>query len=293
MFDAPFTTIRWDQVTAGPVRRPDNFSKHAKGSIHDNATAQKLGFEGGTVAGNIHFEQFSPLMAELFGRTWFQSGNLSLYFLNPTTDGEPVQAFARDPIPRPEGGLRAEVWMEDAQGRRVCEGTAASGPPDLDSALRQRLKTVRAPDDLRILRASSVGDGCRDVPARLALSRNDNRLEFITEPLPEYVDAAVWGERVAPPAIAIDAMREVEKPLFKPDADFVGMFGAIEVQWLDGPVFMEHDYLADGEILALSESPKTEVAWFESTLKDAKDGRDVSRMILMTRLLKGSSTLWT
>ncbi|WP_310542889.1 hypothetical protein [Phenylobacterium sp.] len=293
MSEVPFTTSRQAGVTAGPVRRPDNFSKHAKGSIHDNATAQRLGFKGGTVAGNIHFEQFPPLMAELFGRTWFQTGNLSLYFLTPTTDGEPVQVFARDPVVRPEGGLRAEVWMEDAEGRRVCEGTAASGPPDLGSALRQRLRDVRPPEDLRILQASKVGDACRDISARLELSRNDNRLEFITEALPEYLDASVWGERVAPPAIAIDAMREVETPLFRPQAGFVGMFGAIEVQWLDGPVFMERDYLADGTILALSESPKTEVAWYESTLRDAKDGREVSRMILMTRVLKGSSPLWT
>nr|QQZ51643.1 hypothetical protein JKL49_12120 [Phenylobacterium glaciei] len=81
---------------------------------------------------------------------------------------------------------------------------------------------------------------------------------------------------MAAPAIAIDAMREVETPLFKPDEAFVGMFSAIEVQWLDGPVFMEHDYLADGRLLALSESPKTEVAWFESTLRDAEGGREVS-----------------
>lgn len=293
MSDAPFTATRQGGVTAGPVRRPDNFSKHAAGSIHDDATARKLGFKGGTVAGNIHFEQFPPLMADLFGLDWYRTGNLSLYFLNPTTDGEPVQVFARDPILRPEGGMRAEVWMEDAEGRRVCEGTAASGPPDPGSFLRQKLKAVRPAEDLRILKRSKVGDTCLDVPARLELSRNEKRLEFITEPLPEYEDPTVWGERVAAPAIAIDAMREVETPLFKPDETFVGMFGAIEVQWLDGPVFMEHDYLADGRLLALAESPKTEVAWFESTLRDAGDGREISRLILMTRLLKGSSPLWT
>ena len=293
MSHAPFTTTRQDGVIAGPVRRPDNFSKHAKGSIHDDATAQKLGFKGGTVAGNIHLEQFPPLMAELFGRDWYRTGNLSLYFLTPTTDGEPVQVFARAPVARDEGGTRAEVWMEDAEGRRVCEGTAASGPPDMESYLRQKLKAVRPAEDLRILKRSRVGDTCVDVPARLALSRNENRLKFITEPLAEYEDPAVWGERVAAPAIAIDAMREVETPLFKPDEAFVGMFGAIEVQWIDGPVFMEHDYLADGQLLALSESPKTEVAWFESSLRDAEDGREVSRLILMTRLLKGSSPLWT
>ena len=72
----------------------------------------------------------------------------------------------------------------------------------------------------------------------------------------------------------------------------MGMFGAIEVQMIDGPVFMEHDYLVDGEILALSESPKTEVAWYESTLRDAADGRLVARLVMMTRLLKASSPLW-
>ena len=51
--------------------------------------------------------------------------------------------------------------------------------------------------------------------------------------------------------------------------------------------------LADGQVLALSESPKTEVAWYESTLKDPADGRVVARLIMMTRLLKGSSPLWT
>ena len=39
-------------VLAGPVRRPDNIAKAAKGSIHDDATAQQLGFRGGTVAAN-------------------------------------------------------------------------------------------------------------------------------------------------------------------------------------------------------------------------------------------------
>ena len=71
------------------------------------------------MAGNIHLEQFPPLMAELFGRDWYRTGNLSLYFLTPTTDGEPVQVFARAPVARDEGGMRAEVWMEDAEGRRT------------------------------------------------------------------------------------------------------------------------------------------------------------------------------
>ena len=70
------------------------------------------------------------------------------------------------------------------------------------------------------------------------------------------------------------------------------MFGAIELQYLDGPIFLDHDYLADARIMALGESPKTEVAWYESTLRDARDDRVVARLLMMTRILKGSSPLW-
>ena len=288
-----FSVTETDGLLAGPVRRPTNISKAAAGSIHDDATAAKLGFRGGTVAGNIHHEQFTPMMIHLFGPEWMRTGNLSLFFLSPTTDGEPVQVFARRPSARPEGGFRAEVWMEDPQGTRICEGTAAVGPPDMDSELRRRLKSVRPATDLRLLADSRVGDQCHDVPARLERDRTDWRLEVITEPMPEFEDAAVWGELVAASGVGIDAMRVVEGPLFRPKSEFVGMFGAIEVQHLAGPIFIEHDYMADGRLLALSESPKTEVAWFESTLKAAADGTPVARMILMTRLLKASSPLWT
>jgi hypothetical protein len=57
-------------------------------------------------------------------------------------------------------------------------------------------------------------------------------------------------------------------------------------------VFTERDYLVEGRVLALGESPKTEVAWYESTLREAADGRPVARLIMMSRLLKASSALW-
>ena len=56
----PFAVTVRDGVTIGPIRRPTNFSKNAVGSIQDDARAQELGFRGGTVAGNIHFEQYPP-----------------------------------------------------------------------------------------------------------------------------------------------------------------------------------------------------------------------------------------
>ena len=53
-----------------------------------------------------------------------------------------------------------------------------------------------------------------------------------------------------------------------------------------------HGGTASRRILALGDSHKTEVAWYESTLRDAKDDRMVARLLMMTRLLKGSSPLW-
>ena len=54
-----------DMLLTGPWRRPKQmldaqiYDSHA--SIHDDATAQKLGFQSGTIEGPTHFSQFAPL----------------------------------------------------------------------------------------------------------------------------------------------------------------------------------------------------------------------------------------
>jgi len=279
-------------ILAGPVRHPVNLSRNAKGSIHDDATAQTLGFRGGTVAGNIHFEQFSPVLLARFGDAWRTRGGLSLHFVNATTDGEPVQVFV-GPVEQVGPDLRrAMTWMETPDGVRVNEGTAWVGGDDPGSALRLRMAAQRPATDLRILKGSKVGDTALNIPSRLDAAISLRRIEGVTEMLPEYRDASRFGELVAAPAVAIDILRSVETPLFQAGSDFVGMFGAIELQYLDGPIFVDHDYLADARLMALGESPKTEVAWYESTLRDASDERVVARLLMMTRVLKASSPLW-
>ena len=292
MATEPFTLEERDGVLAGPVRRPVNLSRDAAGSIHDDATAQTLGFRGGTVAGNIHFEQFPPLMLARFGDDWRRRGGLSLHFLNATTDGEPVRAFVGEAETLPTGVRRAPAWMETPEGVRVCEGTAWAGGEDPDSALRRRVAQQRPATELRILGASHVGDRVHDVPSRLDSKTALRRLEGVTEPLPEYRDGAIFGGLVAAPAVAIDVLRAVETPLFPTQGDYVGMFGAIELEFLDGPVFLDRDYRVDGRVLALGESPKTEVAWYESTLREASGDHPVARLVMMSRLLKASSSLW-
>src|SRR5512134_3595462 len=84
-------------LLVGPLRRSVNNASAVAGSIHDDATATRLGFRGGTVAGSIHMELFPPLLLRAFGARWFERGTLSLYFVNATTDREEVRAFAREP----------------------------------------------------------------------------------------------------------------------------------------------------------------------------------------------------
>src|SRR6202042_1570603 len=109
------------QTITGPVREPRNRAAHVTGSIHDDATASKLGFRGGTVAGSVHLDQFPPLLVEAFGPAWFETGRLPLSSRPPPPDGEPVQAFVERP---PPGAADAQVraWMTTPDGTLVADG---------------------------------------------------------------------------------------------------------------------------------------------------------------------------
>ena len=78
-------------ITSG-VCNPRNLSINSKGSIHDDATATELGFRAGTVAGDIHLEQFGGILVSAFGQQWCETGSLSMYFMHATADAEPVEA---------------------------------------------------------------------------------------------------------------------------------------------------------------------------------------------------------
>lgn len=290
-----------DGALEGPVRTPRNSARSAgAGSIHDDATAKKLGFRGGTVAGSLHMEQFPPLLTTIFGQRWFETGGLSLYFRYATSDEEQVQAFAKTPPSdlreasdgQPASG-QIDVWMDDMDGHRICDGTASVGTPTEPSALANRLKATPEPEDIRILEALEPGHEGEPVKVRASKERLDARLNVITEPMVEYTDASTYGAPALPPSMMVQTIRVAEQGLLKRNSNFgVGLFGAIEVQALKGPVFVEKDYEARGRILAVSETPKTEYFWYESILADPERGEDVARMMMMLRFMKASSDLW-
>ncbi len=89
----------------------------------------------------------------------------------------------------------------------------------------------------------------------------------------------------------VGAFDPAEQILAKPAKQpFVGLYGGIEIEFINGPVLSETDYDSFGEIVGLSDSPQTEILWREMTL--TKDKQPVARMIKMDRLMKNSSPLW-
>ena len=282
-----------DRVMAGPVREPRNLEQEIKGSIHDDATAVKLGLRGGTVAGSFHMEQFPPLLTRVFGRRWWETGGLSLYFRYATTDGEKVQCFARRPEvdPAVHEDSRTEVWIDHENGSRVAEGTASVGKPDSAWPLRLRIQRVPAPEDLRILTGLELGRESAPIPTRATRERLARRLSVIVEPLPDYRGESEWGGPIAPPSMVVDTMTRAQTALLPPERKYgVGLYGAIEIQHLRGPVFVDRDYRVRARILAVSETPKTEYLWYESTLSDPKG--DVAAMLMMLRFMKASHPAW-
>ena len=288
----PAQFIDQGDMLAGPFRVPRNLAANEKGSIHDDATAKPLGFRGGTVAGSIHMEQFPPLLVRAFGERWFERGGLSAYFRNATTGGEPVRAFAGKPA---AGATDAQidVRMDDAKGMLVLEGTASVGAPSEPSMLRRKLAEPRTTGELRILAHLQPGQESPE-PARTRMEPaiEAARLRAITEPMPCYEDASIWGGRVANPGLVVHLMTKVQPSLQLARNRAVGLYGAIEINHINGPVFCDRDYEVSGKILALGDSPKSEIVWFESTLREPGSGRDIASMIMMLRFMKASSKLW-
>ncbi|MGA2284970.1 MAG: hypothetical protein ABSG55_01705 [Dehalococcoidia bacterium] len=280
-------------ILVGPWRQPVNRSIEIKGSIHDDAEASRLGFRGGTVAGSIHAELFPPLLLKAFGQRWFERGNLSLYFLEATTDREDVRAVVVRP-PQGAADQQVQVWGERPNGNRIAEGTAAVGNPGVVSALLARELNRFPPGELRILADSSVGDRFPEVEVRVSQEAIGERLRLSTDPLPWYAGPSPWGGAIATTCNMVDVMwlslvaYLAEK---KVDDSLVTLYGAIELRNVNGPVLVEEPYIAGGDVISLGQTAKTEYLWFESYLNDRNGGK-VAEMRMMYRFMKGSSPLY-
>ena len=276
-----------DHLLVGPLRRSVNNASKVAGSIHDDATATKLGFRGGTV-GSIHLELFPPLLLRAFGQRWFERGTISMYFLNATTDREAVRAFVKEPA-LDAADAQVEVWIERDDGMRVAEGTASVGSPEEPSALLRRPLDRFDAGDLRILGGLKVGDQFEECDAFLTKDAMAERMKVITEPLEWYTKPSPWGGAIATPATMVQLLYSQSIATLRGKLGrAVGLFGAIELRNINARVRAEHPYRVGGSIVALGQSPKTEYMWFETALNEA-DGKRVAEMRMLLRFMKASS----
>jgi hypothetical protein len=68
----------------------------------------------------------------------------------------------------------------------------------------------------------------------------------------------------------------------------VGLFADQEIRMVEGPLFVGEDYLIRREIVALSESKRTESYWVRTSIFDAAGKTLKAEMLLNHATLKGS-----
>ena len=69
----------------------------------------------------------------------------------------------------------------------------------------------------------------------------------------------------------------------------VGLFAGQEIRLLNGPLFVDQDYELEREIVALSESARTESVWVRTQVFEASPARPlVAEMILNGAVMKAS-----
>ncbi len=289
-------------VLSGPLRKPrqmlsdQEYGGHA--SIHDDSMAEKLGFRAGPIEGPTHFSLFPPLLEQIWGRAWFETGCISAHYQNMVVEGEEVRAFAE--IPR-KGARKTRVWAEKADGSPVLEASASLGPDGGETLLEERLKQLRPPGKLVILADLRVGmKGPQDERVRMDPEQHMGalypfslvgKLAVITETSPWYSDpqASPWGRPIVPlEMVSVLAEYSSRQAAFPVKGPAVGLFADQEIRMIEGPLFVGEDYVVRREIVALSESRRTESYWVRARIFDSSGRKQVAEMLLNHATLKHS-----
>jgi hypothetical protein len=292
----------------GALRRPrqmlaaQQYDGHK--SIHDDATAETLGLRAGPIEGPTHFSQFDPLLVQLYGQAWFETGCLSAHYQTMVVEGEEVRAFVQPPAP---GRRLARVWAEKRDGTPVLTGTASIGaraegePAEQPTEVEQRIARLRPATKLVIHRDLRVGmTGATVDKVRMSFDQHmgdsypftlADKLEVITEPCPWYTpDGAKdspWGRPILPREM-ISVLLGSSASSLRGRGPAVGLFAGQEIRLIRGPLFVDHPYALEREIVALSESARTESAWIRTRVFDGETRALVAEMILNHAVMKAS-----
>jgi hypothetical protein len=270
------------------------------GSIHDDKMAEDLGFSGAPIEGPTQFSQFVQLLHNIFGNEWFKTGCISAHYQNMVVDGDEVRAFAE--LPK-AGELMIRIWSEKKDGTPVLTGTASIGANKSDTELDNRIKNLRSSDsfvilaDLKVgMKGSSSESVIMDFDQHLGnlypFSLNE-KLGKITESSPWYTKRAEidspWGQAIIPlemiSVLSVYTFAQAKFPIKQPA---VGLFADQEIKMIKGPLFVNHPYRLEREIVALSESRRVESNWIMTKIFDQKTNELVAECLLNSSMIKSS-----
>lgn len=265
-------------------------------SIHDDQMAEDLGFAGAPIEGPTHFSQFVPLLHEVFGDDWFVCGCISSHYQNMVVEGEEVQAMVE---PSPTNGV-VRIAAQKRDGTPVLMGTASVGPDYGETELEQRMARLRPADQLVILADLQVGQKGAGNPEKIRMDMdqhmgdmypfsNAQKLQKITESHPFYGDESPWGKPVVPlEMVSVLTQYTSGRSGFRSRGPAIGLFAGQQIKMINGPLLVGEDYLLEREIIALSESRRTESNWILSRVYRASDRELIAEAILNSATLKDS-----
>ena len=265
-------------------------------SIHDDQMAEDLGFAGAPIEGPTHFSQFVPLLHEVFGDAWFERGCISAHYQTMVVEGEEVRVMVELVAP----DQVAKISAEKRDGTPVLTGTASLGPDYGETELDRRRAKLRPADQLVILSELEVGQLGAGNPeqAQMAFDQNmgamypfslEEKLQKITEQHPYYSDDNPWGRAVIPlEMISVLTQYTSGQSGFRTKGPAIGLFAAQEMKMINGPLFVDHPYKLEREIIALSESRRTESNWIMTRVIDAQTDTLCAEVILNSATLKDS-----
>lgn len=270
-------------------------------SIHDDKMAADLGFSGAPIEGPTHFSQFAHLLQAQFGDAWFERGCISAHYQNMVIEGEEVRAFVE---PSDAGATIVRIGAEKRDGTPVLTGTASLGPDHGDTELSLRMAKLRPSDQLVILSELSVGQKGKGNPEQAGMDLEQNmgdlypfslsqKLSAITEPHPWYTaegaSSSPWGRAVIPlEMISVLTQYTSNESGYRTKGPAVGLFAGQEIKLIKGPLFVGQPYLLEREIIALSESRRTESNWIKTSVFDLDSRELLAEVILNSATMKDS-----
>jgi len=270
-------------------------------SIHDDKMAEDLGFTGAPIEGPTHFSQFVHLLQEQFGDVWFESGCISAHYQNMVVEGEEVRAFVE---PLEAGATITRIGAEKKDGTPVLTGTASVGPDYGATELSARMAKLRPSDQLVILSELTLGQKGAGNPEQAVMDFDQDmgnlypfslnqKLAGITESHPWYTKKGAadspWGRAVIPlEMISVLTQYTSSQSGYRAKGPAVGLFAGQEMKLIKGPLFVGQPYLLEREIVALSESRRTESNWIKTSIFDPESHELLAEVILNSATMKDS-----